>query len=199
MNKYIIQGIAVAFLDAEPHSRDEAEAYLAHASKKEGRLKSLLINRDGEHADLKYTIEAPPFERIRRITGYLTGTTDRWNSSKHAELDDRVAHDTNPQPNAEPQEQAQEAQEGPADAHEPPAIRSGDFALHKPTGEEWVVAGVNKEQNRLIPCGYPFPSMAKLDDCELTKSRGLKQTDEIKKALRQHGCESFIEQEEPAQ
>lgn len=192
MNKYIIDGIAVAFLDAEPHSREEAEAYLAHASKQEGSLKSLLINRDGEHADLKYTIEAPPFERIRRITGYLTGTTDRWNSSKHAELNDRVAHDTNPAP-------ATKAQEEPADAQEPPAIRSGDLVLHKPTGEEWVVAGVNREQNRLIPCGYPFPSMAKLDDCELTESRGLKQTDEIKKALRQHGCESFIEQEEPAQ
>ena len=192
MNKYIIQGIAVAFLDAEPHSRDEAEAYLAHACKQEGSLKSLLINRDGEHADLKYTIEAPPFERIRRITGYLTGTTDRWNSSKHAELNDRVAHDTNPAP-------ATEAQEGPADDQERPAIRSGDFVIHKPSGEEWVVAGVNKEQNRLIPCGYPFPSMAKLDDCELTESRGLKQTDEIKKALRQHGCESFIEQEEPVQ
>lgn len=55
------------------------------------------------------------------------------------------------------------------------------------------------EVTGLVPCGYPFPSLAKLDDCELTESRGLNQTDEIKKALRQHGCESFIEQEEPAQ
>ena len=32
------------------------------------------------------------FERIRRITGYLVGTTDRWNSGKLAELHDRVIH-----------------------------------------------------------------------------------------------------------
>ena len=32
------------------------------------------------------------FERIRRITGYLVGTTDRWNDAKKAELDDRVKH-----------------------------------------------------------------------------------------------------------
>lgn len=32
------------------------------------------------------------FERIRRITGYLVGTTDRWNDAKKAELRDRVKH-----------------------------------------------------------------------------------------------------------
>lgn len=32
------------------------------------------------------------FERIRRITGYLVGTTDRWNNAKLAELHDRVVH-----------------------------------------------------------------------------------------------------------
>lgn len=32
------------------------------------------------------------FERIRRITGYLVGTTDRWNDAKRAELKDRVKH-----------------------------------------------------------------------------------------------------------
>lgn len=32
------------------------------------------------------------FETIQRITGYLVGTTDRWNSGKLAELNDRVIH-----------------------------------------------------------------------------------------------------------
>ena len=32
------------------------------------------------------------FETIQRITGYLVGTTDRWNSGKLAELKDRVIH-----------------------------------------------------------------------------------------------------------
>ena len=32
------------------------------------------------------------FERIRRITGYLTGSVDRWNTAKQAEERDRVKH-----------------------------------------------------------------------------------------------------------
>lgn len=32
------------------------------------------------------------FERIRRITGYLVGTMDRWNNAKAAEEKDRVKH-----------------------------------------------------------------------------------------------------------
>ncbi len=34
------------------------------------------------------------FERIRRITGYLVGTTDRFNDGKKAEERDRVKHGT---------------------------------------------------------------------------------------------------------
>lgn len=33
------------------------------------------------------------FETIQRITGYLVGTTDRWNSGKLSELQDRVVHE----------------------------------------------------------------------------------------------------------
>ncbi len=33
-----------------------------------------------------------PFERIRRITGYLVGTLERFNNAKHAEEHDRVKH-----------------------------------------------------------------------------------------------------------
>lgn len=32
------------------------------------------------------------FQRIRRITGYLVGTIDRWNNAKRAEERDRVKH-----------------------------------------------------------------------------------------------------------
>lgn len=32
------------------------------------------------------------FERIRRITGYLVGTIDRFNDGKAAEVKDRVKH-----------------------------------------------------------------------------------------------------------
>ena len=36
--------------------------------------------------------EGVKFERIRRITGYLVGTTDRFNNGKKAEERDRVKH-----------------------------------------------------------------------------------------------------------
>lgn len=36
--------------------------------------------------------EGVKFERIRRITGYLVGTTDRFNNGKRAEERDRVKH-----------------------------------------------------------------------------------------------------------
>ena len=36
--------------------------------------------------------EGVQFERLRRITGYLVGTVDRWNDGKKAELKDRVKH-----------------------------------------------------------------------------------------------------------
>jgi len=36
--------------------------------------------------------EGVGFERIRRITGYLVGTMDKWNNAKRAEERDRVKH-----------------------------------------------------------------------------------------------------------
>lgn len=42
--------------------------------------------------DKKTTGEGVKFERIRRITGYLVGTVDRFNNAKQAEEHDRVKH-----------------------------------------------------------------------------------------------------------
>ncbi|MCR5084210.1 MAG: hypothetical protein K6A65_01740 [Succinivibrionaceae bacterium] len=36
--------------------------------------------------------EGVAFERIRRVTGYLVGTLDRFNNAKRAEERDRVKH-----------------------------------------------------------------------------------------------------------
>ena len=36
--------------------------------------------------------EGVKFERIRRVTGYLVGTLDRFNNGKRAEEHDRVKH-----------------------------------------------------------------------------------------------------------
>lgn len=50
------------------------------------------LNEDGD-IDVSYKAEGERFERIRRITGYLVGTIDRWNNAKRAECFDRRAHD----------------------------------------------------------------------------------------------------------
>lgn len=42
--------------------------------------------------EVNYIAHGAPFERIRRITGYLVGTIDRWNDAKRAEERDRVKH-----------------------------------------------------------------------------------------------------------
>ena len=39
--------------------------------------------------------EGRKFDRIRRITGYLVGTMDRWNDAKKAEEAARVKHSVN--------------------------------------------------------------------------------------------------------
>lgn len=47
-----------------------------------------IISNDKE----KKVGEGVGFERIRRITGYLVGTVDRFNNGKRAEEHDRVKH-----------------------------------------------------------------------------------------------------------
>lgn len=48
-----------------------------------------------EHEDLNGNPTGLGFERIRRITGYLVGTLDRFNDAKRAEEHDRVKHSIN--------------------------------------------------------------------------------------------------------
>lgn len=47
-----------------------------------------------ELKEVKTVGEGIGFERIRRITGYLVGTVDRFNNGKKAEEADRVKHGT---------------------------------------------------------------------------------------------------------
>ena len=45
-----------------------------------------------EKKESKILGQGVKFERIRRITGYLVGTTDRFNNAKQHEEKDRVKH-----------------------------------------------------------------------------------------------------------
>jgi len=71
----------------------EIDAYIqraVHQFGKEPRHIDLMV--DGEEVELRYDFGAQPFQRIRRITGYLVGTLDRFNNGKRAEEQDRLKH-----------------------------------------------------------------------------------------------------------
>lgn len=72
----------------------EIDAYIEHGKQKypEKNITAIDINIDGDYVDLQYHFATIPFERIRRITGYLVGTLDRFNNAKRAEEHDRVKH-----------------------------------------------------------------------------------------------------------
>lgn len=75
-------------------SVEEQNIYVDYIREKypERIFNELEIHMDGEYIDLKYQYDVVPFERIRRITGYLVGTLNRFNDAKRAEVEDRVKH-----------------------------------------------------------------------------------------------------------
>ncbi len=74
-------------------SQEEQDAYLQRAVEKYGREpQSMRITLDGEYVDIAYDFCDQPFQRIRRITGYLVGSLDRFINAKRAEEKDRVKH-----------------------------------------------------------------------------------------------------------
>lgn len=78
----------------EQISQEEINAYIDYGTKKysDRIISGMTVKTDGEFVDLKYEFADVPFDRIRRITGYLVGTLDRFNNGKRAEESDRVKH-----------------------------------------------------------------------------------------------------------
>lgn len=72
----------------------EAQAYVQRFKEANGKAPRMLVVKPiGEDVELEAHYEPMGFERIRRITGYLVGTVDRWCDAKKAEERDRVKHD----------------------------------------------------------------------------------------------------------
>lgn len=71
------------------------QAAIAMMEQEEGRRVVEISIRRTENPD-EYRItpvfERVPFQRIRRITGYLVGDLGRFNDAKRAEVEDRVKH-----------------------------------------------------------------------------------------------------------
>lgn len=89
-------GISVVMHDGLdlPFSVIFAEVGIAKRSAEEKgvNLASVQFYPEENGYTVEYCKEAPHFERIRRITGYLVGTLDRFNDAKRAEEHDRVKH-----------------------------------------------------------------------------------------------------------
>lgn len=73
-------------------SPEEVKAYKEYVEKKYPHCTSLTITPDGNDVDLVYYVPEVKFCRLRRITGYLTTSLERWNDAKQAEERDRVKH-----------------------------------------------------------------------------------------------------------
>ena len=72
--------------------QQEIQAYIDRARTKYGTEPTHIdIKVCGDEVELEYEL-GRPFQRIRRITGYLVGTVDRFNNAKRAEEKDRVKH-----------------------------------------------------------------------------------------------------------
>lgn len=57
-------------------------------------IKAEFIDNGDGTATQRFWFAKKDFERIRRITGYLVGTLDRFNDAKRQEVEDRVKHTT---------------------------------------------------------------------------------------------------------
>ena len=92
----MIDGVEVTVHGVANVTYEEARAYLRQIKQDIGRtdrISQMAISM-GQHdkIQLDYTVTPQKFQRIRRITGYLTGGVERWNNAKKNEEKDRVKH-----------------------------------------------------------------------------------------------------------
>lgn len=93
--EYVWDGIEV--LSSEEVRDAEVAAYVTRGLDRFGdKLGKVILEFDGDYVGVTYLEigDYHPFERIRRITGYLVGALDRFNDGKLAEVNDRVKHAT---------------------------------------------------------------------------------------------------------
>ena len=75
-------------------SADELKRYVKHVSDKVSPatlIKIRMVLCDDGKVDVDWETH-DNFERIRRITGYLTGDLNSWNNAKRSEERERVKH-----------------------------------------------------------------------------------------------------------
>lgn len=91
--KQTIDNVEVEVVNGEM-CEEEMKEYVQYVKQKypQETLTALVLTIDGDFVDMHYYLQPQPIQRIRRITGYLVGTLDRFNDAKRAEEHDRVKH-----------------------------------------------------------------------------------------------------------
>lgn len=74
--------------------QEEVNEYIEYVKEKypDEIIDEIILEFEGEDVKIETHKHSKPFFRIRRITGYLVGSMDRWNNGKKAEEHDRVKH-----------------------------------------------------------------------------------------------------------
>ena len=94
----VIDGVAIRIDGLNDVTEREAKKYIDLVVEKiqENARKNLssisITKQEDGHIKLDYVLHNEKFERIRRITGYLVGSMDKWNNAKRAEEAERVKH-----------------------------------------------------------------------------------------------------------
>ena len=90
----LVDGVQVTSIGLENVSEEEAKSYVDYVRERvDNPLTVLEIKMcDDGKVDLNYKTQGEKFERIRRITGYLTGDLNSWNNAKRSEEHERVKH-----------------------------------------------------------------------------------------------------------
>lgn len=84
-------------------TEEEIQHYVDYVREKNPKreIESIDIEVDGEFVNLSWELAGVWFERIRRITGYLSTDYRHFNDAKQAEVLDRVKHSIGERPQVE--------------------------------------------------------------------------------------------------
>ena len=86
--------VSVKNADISTIPQEEIDAYKKYVQDKypDEIIDEIILEFDGDDVKIETHKHSVPFNRIRRITGYLVGSLDRFNNGKRAEEHDRVKH-----------------------------------------------------------------------------------------------------------
>ena len=89
-----VDGVEVKVVNLKDFTEEEAKNYIDYVRERTTEpVKSIEVKMcDDGKVDVNYMTQGEKFERIRRITGYLTGDLNSWNNAKRAEESERVKH-----------------------------------------------------------------------------------------------------------